>query len=60
MTKNSKMREEGRQKREEELEEDWEGAAVASTPSPSSANVMAMANFCHIGHLGWAATFSNS
>jgi hypothetical protein len=56
----SKTREEGRQKREEELEEDWEGQALVSAPSPSAPDAMAVANFCNIGHLGGAAAVSNS
>jgi hypothetical protein len=53
------MREEGRQTREEELE-DWEGQAHVSAPSPSALDAMAIANFCNIGHLGGAAAVSNS
>jgi hypothetical protein len=57
----SKTREEGRQKREEELEEDWEGQALVSAPSPSAPDAMAVTNFCDIGHLGGgAAAVSNS
>jgi hypothetical protein len=56
----SKIREEGRQKREEELEEDWEGLALVSAPSPSAPDAMPVANFCDIRHLGEAAAVSNS
>jgi len=55
----SKTREEGRQKREEELEEDWEGQALVSAPSPSAPDAMAVANFYDIGHLAGGAAVSN-
>jgi hypothetical protein len=48
------MREEGRQKRREELEEDWEGQELVSAPSPSAPDAIATTNFCRIEHLGRA------